>query len=936
MKDYGLPSPFLIQSYIDFISSKSLPSFIKLYLHLSNTPPGPLKVPIDHINSLQALNCAEELQMTRDIIQYDLHYQKIFFLPLDHTMRGLNEGVVKAKFTVIGMSESRPKISIGDIVRLRPAEEDVFALCNKDLISRNISELQGIVTSCSLKTEEIEAQFLITRQTLRDPSNIVSADGIKLHMNQILAECNKVRYHVRFTFKREGFAFISEALNNILQDESFVEVLHPELDPEVKSLRFDFDANAVLNKSELKAEPESGYDWNAEQLFAIEAISSHLWRAISYLSNAQIPKRVYANGRVIDVNKKQRLPPFIIHGPPGTGKTSTIIEAIRRLKENYPTKRVLICAPSDAAADVVSSRLMKYFSNGRLLRLNWWQRMPDSVQPPELITYCLTDARGLFDMPANAARISSTKQKVLSYDIVVTTCVCAGALRYYTDSSGSLLFDVVVVDEVSQATESEALVALSLCSPAGLMVIAGDPKQLGAEMRSPLYRLPEHSLSLQERLMTYPLYAKCQPLSTSVERNRSHRSILADTPRERETPRESPRDGIALLSPRHESFMGMSTHDLMSTRDIHASIRDVPMSPREGLISPRDTTVASVASGATSRYSETSNLRSSLLSLQATNISASSPRSFLSGSTYSSSRSIYNSDLLNSAGESSEMPDMSIARAYDLTSSMGVFLRKNYRSHHHMLHVPSKLFYQNALESYSNNQRVLPYLNWSWLPSLGAFPMLFVGVDGQHYHAIDSPSFYNLHEAMKVVEVIKSLLTETSLGITTQSIGVIGGFRSQVLKIRQLLRAESLSSINVGGVEDYQGQERDVMIISTVLTSRVPTYERYGALGLFGDDRRFNVALTRGVGLCIVIGHPMHLYSDRNWREFMEYCDEYGCCMGAPCPLLSRFVNERRDEDDLLNIAAQAALGGGYDDEAMVDMAYNVSNGRDSYWRVNL
>lgn len=56
----------------------------------------------------------------------------------------------------------------------------------------------------------------------------------------------------------------------------------------------------------------------------------------------------------------------------------------------------------------------------------------------------------------------------------------------------------------------------------------------------------------------------------------------------------------------------------------------------------------------------------------------------------------------------------------------------------------------------------------------------------------------------KVVEVVKSLLTERALMLTSRDIGIIGGFRSQVLKIRQALRAESLSNVNVGGVEDYQ------------------------------------------------------------------------------------------------------------------------------------
>ena len=35
------------------------------------------------------------------------------------------------------------------------------------------------------------------------------------------------------------------------------------------------------------------------------------------------------------------------------GKTSTVIEAIQQMRRNHPTVRILACAPSDSAADVV-------------------------------------------------------------------------------------------------------------------------------------------------------------------------------------------------------------------------------------------------------------------------------------------------------------------------------------------------------------------------------------------------------------------------------------------------------------------------------------------------------------------------------------------------------------------------------------------------------
>lgn len=46
--------------------------------------------------------------------------------------------------------------------------------------------------------------------------------------------------------------------------------------------------------------------------------------------------------------------------------------------------------------------------------------------------------------------------------------------------------------------------------------------------------------------------------------------------------------------------------------------------------------------------------------------------------------------------------------------------------------------------------------------------------------------------------------------------GVICPYRKQVLYVRQALRAANLGGVRVGNVDDYQGQEAKVVIISTV------------------------------------------------------------------------------------------------------------------------
>ncbi|CUM63976.1 uncharacterized protein PRCAT00001564001 [Priceomyces carsonii] len=57
-----------------------------------------------------------------------------------------------------------------------------------------------------------------------------------------------------------------------------------------------------------------------------------------------------------------RSPISIIHGPPGTGKTYTVIETIKQLVFNNQ-ERVLVCAPSNIAVDTILERLSPMFNN---------------------------------------------------------------------------------------------------------------------------------------------------------------------------------------------------------------------------------------------------------------------------------------------------------------------------------------------------------------------------------------------------------------------------------------------------------------------------------------------------------------------------------------------------------------------------------------------
>jgi len=77
-------------------------------------------------------------------------------------------------------------------------------------------------------------------------------------------------------------------------------------------------------------------------------------------------------------------------------------------------------------------------------------------------------------------------------------------------------------------------------------------------------------------------------------------------------------------------------------------------------------------------------------------------------------------------------------------------------------------------------------------------------------------------------------------------------------------------------VEEFQGQERRVIILSTV---RSPNKEYLDMdkefhLGFLDNPKRFNVAITRAQALLIIIGNPDTLFMDQNWTKFLKYCDD--------------------------------------------------------------
>ncbi|KAG8896554.1 hypothetical protein FRB99_008838 [Tulasnella sp. 403] len=215
---------------------------------------------------------------------------------------------------------------------------------------------------------------------------------------------------------------------------------------------------------------------------------------------------------------------------------------------------------------------------------------------------------------------------------------------------------------------------------------------------------------------------------------------------------------------------------------------------------------------------------------------------------------------------------------YDPVAYNGVTvvkLTKNWRSHPAILRYPNEEFYRDELEACGDPVMINSLLRWNYLPS-STFPIIFHSIKGKDQREASSPSFFNIDEASAVRKYVADLKGDTRLRLTDKDIGIISPYHAQCQKIRTLLRVQH-PGIKVGSVEEFQGQERRIIIVSTVRSSmEYIEFDVRHTLGFVSNPRRFNVAVTRAKALLIVVGDPDVLGLDPLWRSFLNYIHNNG------------------------------------------------------------
>ncbi|XP_022187469.2 probable helicase with zinc finger domain [Nilaparvata lugens] len=218
------------------------------------------------------------------------------------------------------------------------------------------------------------------------------------------------------------------------------------------------------------------------------------------------------------------LPPILIIGPFGTGKTYTLAQAMKEVLLQ-PNTRVLICTHSNSAADLyIKDYLHPYVEAGhqeaKPLRIYYHKRWVATVNQV-VQKYCLIESTSnlrTFKVP--------TLDDIVKHRVVVVTLSISMFLSTIGLKKGH--FTHILLDEAAQAMECEAIMPLALANEETRIVLAGDHMQLSPELFSQFAKERHLHVSLLERLYDhYPSTFPCKILL--CENYRAHEAIIRFT-----------------------------------------------------------------------------------------------------------------------------------------------------------------------------------------------------------------------------------------------------------------------------------------------------------------------------------------------------------------------------------------------------------------------
>ena len=210
-------------------------------------------------------------------------------------------------------------------------------------------------------------------------------------------------------------------------------------------------------------------------------------------------------------------PASIIIGPPGTGKTTTIVEYV--CQETKRGKKILVVCPTNQAVCALHHKLanMDFFKvHGKKILKFSTPSMKVSSHCYRLCTSVLIDENTKHTFPS----VSSIK----TADIVLSTLTSSHRLGHIKDNNTTYCkeFNVVICDEASFSSEASILIPITGQIVNGnrnlKLVLVGDPKQIRQHPRS-LTAKEAPKVDIISRLMSSPVYRSNPHLHQHLQEN---------------------------------------------------------------------------------------------------------------------------------------------------------------------------------------------------------------------------------------------------------------------------------------------------------------------------------------------------------------------------------------------------------------------------------
>ncbi|XP_052888528.1 putative helicase MOV-10 [Anopheles moucheti] len=283
----------------------------------------------------------------------------------------------------------------------------------------------------------------------------------------------------------------------------------------------NLDLNRIIFPAPVATKPKKNKDG-----FKEEPITTFEWYQDS-IANNERQKQAIKN----IINRTAYPAPYILFGPPGTGKTYTIVEAVLQIYKLRPKSRILVTATSNYACNELTKRLLKYVNHSDIFRY-----------------FSFTAERDIHGIDLNVIEVSNmhcgeyetpAMEDFTQTRILVCTVINCGRLLQLNVARN--MYDYIFIDECGSCKELSALVPIGCIGTDSRnkrlhasIVLAGDPKQLGPVTRMPYLKNTPHDVSLLERLMELPLYSKDMNnneynphmVTKLLDNYRSHRALF--------------------------------------------------------------------------------------------------------------------------------------------------------------------------------------------------------------------------------------------------------------------------------------------------------------------------------------------------------------------------------------------------------------------------